>query len=292
VKAEARSVKTWIFAWVAAAAAFAARAQAADVSFRTVEYRPFVQTTVVCPVDLLCVLRLQPGERIRNGLNSQLGAWESNDIYEGSGEQTPLLTFKPQATGSRANVIVTTDRRTYVILLESSAGEVPTYIRFAFDDEARARAEQLARARRASAPRPLTVPQQLDAACAWMSANAAGETYSADAQPARWRPVRVCHDARATWLALAPLSTVPTDLPVLHELTPEGERIVNYTVFATDRIIRVDGVADGYVLRAGGKDAMHVHRVPRASTPTTASQTTPRPGATFTAILGTERGGR
>jgi type IV secretory pathway VirB9-like protein len=293
-------VKTWIFAAItlAALAALAARAAAADVSFRTIQYRPYEQMTVVCPVNLLCVLRLEPGERIRNGLNSQLGVWESNDIYEGGDEQTPMLTFKPQAQGLRANVIVTTNRRTYIVLLESSAGDSPTYIRFAYDAESRARARELARSRPAAAPRPLTISERLDAACSWMSTNAPGETYDADPQPVRWRPARVCHDARTTWLALAPLSTVATDLPVLHELTPGGERIVNYSVFATDRIIRVDGVADGYVLRAGGKDAMHVHRVPRATVQATAQATAQAPlavrapDATLTAILGGERSGR
>jgi type IV secretory pathway VirB9-like protein len=277
-----------LFAGVALAAI--ALPAAAD-DFRTVEYAPFVQTTVACPVNLLCVLRLQPGERIRNGLNSQLPAWESNDIYEGGDQQTPMLTFKPAAAGQRANVIVTTNRRTYIFLLESTSGNRPTYLRFAFDVEAK----RQARAHPSSTPRPLTVAEQLEAACSWMSTNAVGESYNADAKPVALRPTRVCHDARSTWIALPPLQTVANDLPVLLELTAQGERVANYTMFASDRIIRVDGVGAGYVLHAGGKEAMHVRRFVSAPARTSAAPTpssTSTPESTLTSLLQGDRGGR
>ncbi|MFZ1124190.1 MAG: TrbG/VirB9 family P-type conjugative transfer protein [Candidatus Baltobacteraceae bacterium] len=277
-----------------AAALLSAPALADDARFITIEYHADAQASVACPADLLCAVRLQPGERIRDGLNSQVNAWDPHAIYEGDAVQTPLLTFKPAAAGQRANVIVTTNRRTYLILLQSTNWGNPTYVRFAFDAEAHARAQYFARTRPVAAPRPLTVAEQLAAACSWMATNAVGETYNADMQPARWRPVRICHDARATWLALPPLSTVASDLPVLLELTPQGERIVDYTLFALDRIIRVDGVGDGYVLRSG-KDALRVYRLERqaaaaAVTPSTAA--TPPPDATLRALLEGTRDGR
>ena len=252
---------------VAAALAASALPAAADDGFRTVQYRPFTQTTVTCPANLLCVLRLQPGERIRSGLNSGLAAWESNDVYEGGDEQTPLLTFKPAAPGQRANVVLTTDRRTYLVLLESNAGTRPTYIRFAFDEETRSRAR-----RQAQASQPQTIAEQLEATCSWFSTNAAGEGYALDSRPeVPWHPVRVCHDARATWIALAPSATVAGDLPVVLEVTTSGERIVNYSVFGAERLIRVDGVSDGYVLRSG-RDVLRVRRVtPQATSPARAS---------------------
>ncbi|MGP6158145.1 MAG: TrbG/VirB9 family P-type conjugative transfer protein [Vulcanimicrobiaceae bacterium] len=229
-----------------------------DAHFVSVPFLPDHQATIVCPVNMLCTVRLETGEHVRDGLNSQVPAWDpcatSGDASKSCSlitqGDTPILVFRPVSAGLKANVVVTTDTRTYFILLKSVQGSSPTYFSFQYP-------------RRVTRPvqAPLTVPQQLALACSWQATNAPRDGYDADAKPAELRPVRVCHDKEHTWLALPPLSTVPDDMPVLHELTPDGERLVNYNVFASDRIIRIDGVGFGYVLRGGGKDTMHVHRI-------------------------------
>jgi type IV secretory pathway VirB9-like protein len=270
-------------AFLCALAAAASPAFADDARYVTVPFRSDRQTTVFCPAGLLCVFRLQAGERVHMGLNSQVPAFESQLTFEGDAVQTPILTFKPYAAGSRANVVVPTSRRTYLVLLESVAGSVPTYVRFTYPEDE----HRVARVRPAAPPPPLTIAEQLMLACSWQTVNAPGDGYNADAQPSRWRPVRMCHNARQTWLELPPSQTVANDLPVLHELTPLGERLANYTIFAADRILRVDGVGDGYVLRDGGKQAMHVHRIvqaPAAPAKATAnSRTVPASASTVTA---------
>jgi type IV secretory pathway VirB9-like protein len=248
-------------------AAVALPAVADDAHFVSVLYRADRQTTVLCPAGLLCTIRLEAGERVRDGLNSQVPAWDPcatgaggsertcSLIKEGEAAPTPFLVFRPSVPGLRANVVVTTNRRTYFVLLESVAGAAPTYVSYRYAATATHRVFVRPK------PAPLTIVEQLELACSWQTTNAPGESYTADAKPARWRPVHICHDARQTWLALPPLRTVASDLPVLHELTPEGERLANYAVFAVERIIRVDGVGNGYVLRDGGRHALHIHRV-------------------------------
>jgi hypothetical protein len=103
--------------------------------------------------------------------------------------------------------------------------------------------------------------------------------------------VQVCHDTRATWIALAPSATVASDLPVLLELTSQGERIVNYSVFAAERIIRVDGVGDGYVLRSG-RDVLRVRRVTQQASPQAHASATSAPDSTLSTLLQGDRSGR
>ena len=241
---------------VAGVAMAAIALPAAADDFHLVQYQPMTQMEVACPVNLLCVLRLQPGETVTNGLNSSLASWDSNQPYEGTGDQrTPYLTFKPAVPGLRSNVIIFTDRRTYVFLLESTTGTHPTYLRFTFDTD---RVKPQGKAK--PAPRPKTIAEQFTGACSWFAASALGETYSIGAGSEAWRPVVVCHDSRATWAALAPSTLVGGDLPTVLEQTPSGERLVNYTIFGPDRLIRIDGVGDAYVLQVG-RDVVRVRRV-------------------------------
>ena len=270
-------------------------ASAGDAHFVSVTYRPNQQATVVCPAGFLCTVRLESGERVRDGLNSAVPQWDpcasGSDPNKScsliSQGDVPFLVFRPISAGLTANVVVTSDRRTYFILLRSASGDSPTYLSFRYPSAA-------PQHRVAAHPAPLTVAEQLVLACSWQATNTPGESYNADSRPAELRPVHVCHDASHTWLQLPALATVPNDLPVLHELTADGgERLANYSVFAVERIVRVDGVGAGYVLRSGGRETMHVHRV---AAPGTISRAAPAPQASpdtvLQALLGGNDGGR
>jgi hypothetical protein len=67
------------FAFALAATVVVSPARADEATFRTVQYKADPQTAVRCPVGFLCTVRLQAGERVRDGLNSQVPSWDPCD---------------------------------------------------------------------------------------------------------------------------------------------------------------------------------------------------------------------
>jgi len=251
-----------------AVAPFIGTAQASDASFRSIQYHADSQPVISCPLSvnaqgsvqaLLCEVTLEPGEHVKDGLNAQAQLWDPHIVYSGDGVQTPHLVLKPDAIGDVANVIVTTNKRTYRLLFRSVPGSAPVYTTFHYDAEARLAARAHARYLALHpppkpTPPPLTVVQQLERACGEMPV---GEQYGTNRKPADIRPARTCHDARHTFIQLPATSTTPGDTPVVVEVTNEGDRTVNYVYDADSRTYRIDGVGNEYALLAG-RDRMRV----------------------------------
>jgi hypothetical protein len=239
---------------------------------RTIEYHPDASPTIYCAAGLECEIRLASGERITRAENPQAQLW-SPDAGVTNGRV--VLMLKPEAPGFRANYIVLTDKREYRMWLVSYDGTKhmrPLYTQFAYDDEARLKARQRAR-ELALAPRPpppLTVAQQMDAACAKMPAD---EQYGTDLDPIvdkhpmNLRPIglpsrggrSVCHTLDSTFIQMPLGGPNPTDVPSLVEEAPDGVRVVNYTYEPTSRIFRVDDVATDYAL-VSGKVRLRIQR--------------------------------
>ena len=78
---------------------------------------------VVCAPLRVCALELEPGEHIQSP--PQIGdgrRWEVTPVSSGSGlTQTALLIIKPIEAGLDTDLVVPTDRRTYVVRLVSDA---------------------------------------------------------------------------------------------------------------------------------------------------------------------------
>ena len=135
-----------------AVAPFIGTAQASDASFRSIQYHADSQPVISCPLSvnaqgsvqaLLCEVTLEPGEHVKDGLNAQAQLWDPHIVYSGDGVQTPHLVLKPDAIGDVANVIVTTNKRTYRLLFRSVPGSAPVYTTFHYDAEARLAARAL-----------------------------------------------------------------------------------------------------------------------------------------------------
>jgi type IV secretion system protein VirB9 len=79
--------------------------------------------TVQTAVGYLTAIALRPGERLVSKAAGDTVRWELGETSQGSpaGPQV-LLLIKPLEAGIRTNMILTTDQRTYVIDLVSSAG--------------------------------------------------------------------------------------------------------------------------------------------------------------------------
>jgi type IV secretion system protein TrbG len=76
---------------------------------------------VVCAPLRVCAIELEPGEHVQS--QPQIGdarRWEVTPVASGSGlDQTALLIVKPIEAGLDTDLVVPTDRRTYVLRLVS-----------------------------------------------------------------------------------------------------------------------------------------------------------------------------
>ena len=231
----------------------------AETVTRTIQYHADAQPTIYCAAALVCEIRLAAGEKITRAWNPQAQLWSPDG---GVVNGRPIVTLKPETAGLRANFVILTTRREYHIMLLSYDGTKrlmrPLYTQFSYDDESRLTARRRARAI-ALAPKPvvtlppLTIAQQMDAACAKMPAD---EQYGTDVQPAELRPYgvperkgrSVCHTLDATYIQMPLGGANPTNVPSLVEDAPGGARVVNYTYDPASRIFRVDDVATEYAL--------------------------------------------
>jgi type IV secretion system protein VirB9 len=92
-----------------------------------------IQPRLELPAGLDSEVVLEPGEQLGDGIHADPSAWDPHAIYSfertrgGVRLATPHLTFKPAVAGLYANVILTTDRRTYRFFLSSVKSDRPLY---------------------------------------------------------------------------------------------------------------------------------------------------------------------
>jgi hypothetical protein len=238
---------------------------------RTIQYNADVSPTIYCASGLECEIRLALGERIVRVENPQAQLWGPD---AGVVNDRVDLLLKPETPGLRANYIVITTKREYRMWLVSydSTKEPlrPLYTQFATDDEdrlkARKRARQVAAAPKlVPTPAPLTVAQQMDAACRAMPAD---EQYVAirekhhhgDADLAMVPEALtsrggrgVCRTDQHTFFQEPLQGAQPASVPSLVEIDSAGR--TNLVVAPYDpvsRIFRTDDVAGEYAFVLDG----------------------------------------
>ena len=163
---------------------------------------------VVCAPLRVCALELEPGEHIQSP--PQIGdgrRWEVTPVTSGSGlTQTALLVIKPIEAGLDTDLVVPTDRRTYVVRLVSDATRYISAVAFRYpgDDPAKWSAfqsQQDAAVRSAQAAESRKDKSPPDSGTA-MAANALNHLYfdyKLDGDP-DMRPVRVLDDGQHTYI--------------------------------------------------------------------------------------------
>lgn len=233
---------------------------------RIVEYSD-APVVIECPATLLCRIDLKPGEYVDPKLlGSELKLFDPQVLYSGS---APHITLRPDAPGRRANFMFTAAGRhphTYWLMVSSTSTDLPmmrvTY-RYDGEDQYDRQQEEQRQARAAQSrprphvsPPPPTIAQVMDVAC---SANHDAYGITPLPRPGSHRgdddilraihPARVCHTASQTFIQLAATGTERADIPVLMEVTSDGERVVNK--YYHDGIYRVDDVAREYALIQG-----------------------------------------
>src|SRR3984885_5836549 len=96
---------------------------------------------MVCAPLRVCAVELQAGEHLQS--QPQIGdsrRWEITPIMSGSGlDQTPLLVVKPIEPGLETDLIIPTDRRTYVVRLISDPTRFVSRLAFQYPADDRAK---------------------------------------------------------------------------------------------------------------------------------------------------------
>jgi len=96
---------------------------------------------LVCAPLRVCAIELESGEHLQS--QPQIGdsrRWEITPVLSGSGlDETPILIVKPIEAGLETDLIVPTDKRTYVVRLVSDPTRFVSRLAFQYPDENRAK---------------------------------------------------------------------------------------------------------------------------------------------------------
>jgi len=170
--------------------------------------------------------------------------WIIGDTESGNGETRRVhILVKPTRPAIETNLVVTTDRRTY--LIELRAHERPYMPSVAwFYPESRSKSA------RAAPPGPV-VPEMTQRRY----------RYAIDGDSPPWRPVNAYDDGRKVYVEFSP-GIVQGEMPPLFIVGPDGKpEIVNYRTYGN--VLIVDRLFAAAELRLGGENQQKV-RIVRA----------------------------
>lgn len=194
---------------------------------------------------------LQSGEELIAVSAGDTARWVIGDTTSGSGETKQVhILVKPYTAGLRTNLIITTNRRTYHLQLESTQTTAMAAIAWRYPhDEVVTRkvCEALTPTVPAPMPMPLTAGLPLDSL-------RFGYTVSGD-RPA-WRPLRAFDDGQKVYIEF-PQSLAQTEAPPLFLIGADGTaELLNYRV--QGRFYIVDALFQAAELRLGAKRQVSV----------------------------------
>lgn len=212
---------------------------------------------LVCAPLRVCAIEFEVGEHLQS--EPQLGdsrRWEITPVLSGSGlDETPILIVKPIEAGLETDLIVPTDRRTYVIRLVSDPTRFVSRLAFQYPDEDRAKwadfearqneakrnAESIAEERRANDKKDGVLP---------MGENAVDRLYLDYKMTGdeHLRPDHVFDDGQHTYL-IYPNDGRFRELPTLLLVVNGKTELVNFRVDGSRYI--VDRLFDKAVLVVG-----------------------------------------
>lgn len=232
---------------------------------------------LVCAPLRVCAVELQAGEHLAS--QPQIGdsrRWEITPVMTGTGlDQAPMLVVKPIEPGLETDLIIPTDRRTYVVKLISDPARFISRLAFQYagddrvkwaafqaqQDAAKHDAEALAEQQKAKDKQQGVMP---------MADNAIDNLYfdyKFSGDPA-FEPTRVLDDGQHTYL-IYPNDGRFRELPTLLILVNGKTELVNFRVEGSRYV--VDRLFDKAILVVG---------VGKKQTKVTITRTTPYSGST------------
>jgi type IV secretion system protein TrbG len=212
--------------------------------------------SIVCAILQVTDIELQPGERVTHTNIGDSTRWSIEDALSGAPpNQTEHLIIKPRDIGLSTSLVVTTDRRTYHLLLVSDSGEFMHDVTFLYQTEKAVDPPVVASATPTPSPAPVVDPPPRrrrskggDGKQVMMvshePADDADESYTVQGK-AEWAPITVYSQGGKTFLEM-PSSVRHKEAPVLFEEKRSGwfhhqKALVNYRVhgrwYVVDRVI-------------------------------------------------------
>lgn len=198
------------------------------------DYAPGALYEIYAAPGFLSTILLEPGEAVVTVAAGDTTRWMVEETTSGDlADPRALLLIKPTRAGIRTNIVLATDRRTYLIeaiAIEGRAYSAQTAWRYPGD------------AARNNAP-----------ATSSIALDALNFRYRIDTvrgQPPHWRPVRVFDDGRRTYVEF-PLDISTSEAPPLFLRDGADVALVNYRV-AGNRYV-IDRLFDVAELRLGGQ---------------------------------------
>ena len=212
---------------------------------------------LVCAPLRVCAIELESGEHLQS--QPQIGdsrRWEITPVLSGSGlDETPILIVKPIEAGLETDIIVPTDKRTYVVRLVSDPTRFVSRLAFQYPDEERAKWAAFTARQDESKRNAETVAQERHdkdqkAGVLPMSDNAVDRLYldyklSGDEH---LRPDHVFDDGQHTYL-IYPNDGRFRELPTLLLVVNRKSELVNFRVDGSRYI--VDRLFDKAILVVG-----------------------------------------
>lgn len=189
----------------------------------------------------ISVILLEPGEVVTGIAAGDTSRWMVTEV-EAEAQEDPrsIVLVKPHTIGLSTNIVIVTDRRTYLVEARAVGGD------------------------RYSAEVAWTYP----------NADAAAPTHTIETLffdyrvrtvrgvAPRWMPTRVFDDGRRTWIEF-PVEVASAEMPPVFVITPEGAELTNTRV--QGRRIMLDRIFDTAELRFGVR-APIVVRIERGPT--------------------------
>lgn len=211
--------------------------------------------SIVCAPLYVCDLMLQPGETVNDINLGDAVRWRVSPARSGSGSDAVThVLIKPTDAGLNTNLVVTTDRRTYVLKLVSHRTEWMPRVAFSYPDEQRRewenfianqRAEQAVAAARDLDHQRATILPASDG----MSVANLDFGFRISGDSPQWRPLRVYSDGQKTYIQFPPSMTNGAAPALVGIGAGNSTEIINYRVDG-DRYI-VDQVLDRGALISG-----------------------------------------
>lgn len=215
------------------------------------------QATVVCAPLRLCLVELEPGERVvQDGIHlGDTARWMVSPAV--GANNTTNVIIKPVEVGLETSLAVVTDRRTYHIRLVSRRNDYMPVVAFHYPDQIKAQweayyASQAEERQRRVIPETGENIADLDFEYSINGCNSCG-----------WRPLRVYNNGSQTIIQMGK-DMAQTEAPALLVKTSQGEQLVNYRV-REDRYV-VDQVFNEAVLIVGvgsNQDRVTIRRTGR-----------------------------
>lgn len=181
-----------------------------DAARQTFNYQPGALYELYTNPNFVSTILLEAGETIIDIAAGDTSRWMvTQSETEADQGGRAIVLVKPHAPGLRTNVVLITDRRTYLIEAISQGGS--------------AYAAQVAWSYAGDTQAPQSGMPAID------RLNFAYRVRTIRGREPNWTPTRVFDDGRRTWVEFAP-EIIAGDMPPLFILTAEGAEIVNVRV--------------------------------------------------------------